>query len=283
MAFGYTLQITPLRTLTLYNAIANKGRMMKPYLVSAVKEEGTIVKEYEPTVIDEKICSEQTLSQLTECLKGVCSEPEGTAFSLFNKSPYKVAGKTGTSLVQDRTTSYNDKVYQSSFVGYFPADNPQYTICVVIKNKKGARNYFGAKVAGPVFKEIADRLFTTYVKDVSINNYAVVKKDSSRYHFIMHREDFKQLAPFVGIGINPASTAEWYEVDKQNKVEDYTAVNTSNMLMPQLKGMSAKDAVFLCDVKGIKVNIKGKGKVASQSISPNRAVDKGQSVELFLN
>ena len=283
MAFGYSLQITPLRTLTLYNAIANKGKMMKPYLVSAVKEEGTIVKEFEPTVLEEKICSDQTLSQLSECLKGVCSESEGTAFSLFNKSPYKVAGKTGTSLVQDKTISYNDKVYQSSFVGYFPADNPQYTICVVIKNKKAPKNYFGAKVAGPVFKEIADRLFTTYIKDVSTPNYAIAKKDSTKYHFIMNREDFKQLAPFVGIGINTASTAEWYEVDKQNKVEEYTAVNTGNMLMPKLKGMSAKDAVFLCDEKGLKVNIKGKGKVASQSVSPDRTVEKGQSVELFLN
>lgn len=283
MAFGYSLQVTPLRTLTLYNAIANKGKMMKPYLVSSVKEEGTQIKEFEPTVLDNKICSDLTLSQLTECLKGVCADPGATGYTLFKGSPYKVAGKTGTSLVQDRTTSYTDKVYQSSFVGYFPADNPQYTICVVIKNKKGAKKYFGAAVAGPVFKEIADRLFTTYVKDVSTNNYAEVKRDSSRYHFIMHRDDFKQLAPFVGVGMNPASTAEWFEVDKQNRVDDYTAVNTTNMLMPQLKGMSAKDAVYVCDIKGIKVNIKGKGKVASQSISPNRTVDKGQSVDIFLN
>ena len=99
----------------------------------------------------------------------------------------------------------------------------------------------------------------------------------------MHRDDFKQLAPFVGVGMNPASTAEWFEVDKQNKVDDYTAVNTTNMLMPQLKGMSAKDAVYVCDIKGIKVNIKGKGKVTAQSISPNRTVDKGQSVDIFLN
>ena len=283
MAFGYSLQITPLQTLTLYNAIANKGKMMKPYLVSSVKEEGNLDKTFEPTVIDDKICSDQTLSQLEECLKGVCSDPSGTAYTLFKGSPYTVAGKTGTSLVQDRTTSYVDKVYQSSFVGYFPADNPQYTICVVIKNKKGAKKFYGAAVAGPVFKEIADRMFTTYVKGVSNNNIVTAQKDSSKYHFIMHRDDFKQLAPFAGIGINTASTAEWFEVNKSNNATEYTATNTNNALMPQLKGMSVKDAVYLCDIKGLKVNIKGKGKVSAQSISPNKTIDKGQSVDLFLN
>ena len=283
MAFGYSLQVTPLRTLTLYNAIANKGKMMKPYLVSSVKEEGAQVKEFEPIVLNNKICSDETLSQLSECLKGVCSEPGATGYALFKGSPYKVAGKTGTSLVQDRTTSYVDKVYQSSFVGYFPADNPQYTICVVIKNKKGAKKYFGAAVAGPVFKEIADRLYTTYVKDVATNNYVVAKKDSSRYHSIMHRDDIRQLAPFAGVGFNATTTAEWFEVNKNNKSQEYAVTSNENNLMPQLKGMSAKDAVYLCDVKGIKVNIKGKGKVTAQSISPNSPVDKNKSVELFLN
>jgi len=283
MAFGYSLQVTPLRTLTLYNAIANKGKMMKPYLVSSVKEEGIDVKEIEPVVLNEKICSDQTLNQLSDCLKGVCSEPGATGYTLFKGSPYKVAGKTGTSLVQDRTTSYVDKVYQSSFVGYFPADNPQYTICVVIKNKKGAKKYFGAAVAGPVFKEIADRLYTTYVKDVATNNYVIAKRDSSRYHSILHREDIRQLAPLAGIGFNATTTAEWFEVNKNNKSQEYAVTSNENNLMPQLKGMSAKDAVYLCDVKGIKVNIKGKGKVTAQSISPNSPVDKNKSVELFLN
>ena len=283
MAFGYSLQITPLQTLTLYNTIANKGKMMKPYLVSSVKEEGSVDKTFEPIVLDDKICSDQTLGQLEECLKGVCADPSGTAYTLFKGSPYTVAGKTGTSLVQDRTTSYVDKVYQSSFVGYFPADNPQYTICVVIKNKKGAKKFYGAAVAGPVFKEIADRMFTTYVKGVSNNNIVAAQKDSSKYHFIIHRDDFKQLAPFAGIGINTASTAEWFEVNRSNAAMEYTATNTNNTLMPQLKGMTVKDAVYLCDIKGLKVNIKGKGKVTAQSISPNRAVDRGQSVDLFLN
>ena len=194
-----------------------------------------------------------------------------------------MAGKTGTSLVQDRTTSYVDKVYQSSFVGYFPADNPQYTICVVIKNKKGAKKYFGAAVAGPVFKEIADRLYTTYVKDVANNNYVVAKKDSSRYHSILHRDDIRQLAPFAGVGFNATTTAEWFEVNKNNKSQEYAVTSNENNLMPLLKGMSAKDAVFLCDEKGIKVTIKGKGKVTAQSVSPNSPVDKNKSVELFLN
>src|SRR5262249_13034116 len=113
-----------------------------------------------PTVLVEKICSDQTLGLLKECLTGVCADQHGTAQKLFKDAFYKVAGKTGTALVANKSRGYADHIYQSTFVGYFPAAAPKYTCIVVIKNKPFAKKYLGALVAGPVFREVADHLMS---------------------------------------------------------------------------------------------------------------------------
>lgn len=119
MAFGYNIEVTPLQTATFYNAVANSGKMMRPYLLSAVKDEGAVLSVNEPKVLVEKICSDATIQQLKVCLEAVCTD--GTAKELFKNSTYKVAGKTGTALVADRNRGYADQIYQTSFAGYFPA------------------------------------------------------------------------------------------------------------------------------------------------------------------
>jgi cell division protein FtsI (penicillin-binding protein 3) len=158
MAFGYEVLLSPLQTLTLYNAVANNGKMMRPYLVNNIQFAGSLIKANQPEVIMDKICGDQTLELLQECLKGVCIE--GTAKNAFRNSFYPVAGKTGTALVANGNRGYADHIYQSSFVGYFPADHPLYTCIVVIKNKPHAKKYLGASVAGPVFREISDKLMS---------------------------------------------------------------------------------------------------------------------------
>ena len=163
MAFGYNIAIAPIQTLTMYNSIANGGVMMKPYLVNAIKEEGKVIKTMSPKAYEGLVCSPSTLKDLHTALEGVCTN--GTAKKLFTGSLYKVAGKTGTALVADGNKGYADNIFQSSFVGYFPAENPQYTIAVIIINHPNAVNHFGASVAGPVFKEIADRLYSTYIQN----------------------------------------------------------------------------------------------------------------------
>src|SRR5690606_8896894 len=156
MAFGYEVLVSPLQTLMLYNAVANNGKMMKPYLVNAIQRNGINVEEYRPTVLEDRICSPETLTQLKEALEGVMVE--GTGKSL--QSPfYKMAGKTGTALIANGKRGYSDRIYQSSFAGYFPADAPRYSCIVVIRNKPFAKKFYGASVAGPVFKEIADKLY----------------------------------------------------------------------------------------------------------------------------
>ncbi len=283
MAFGYNIAVTPMQTLMLYNSIANNGKMMRPYLLNSVKDEGKILKEFNPTVVDGKICSEETLKQIKECLEGVCIE--GTAKDVFKNSPYKVAGKTGTALVADEKTKYSDHVYQTSFAGYFPADNPQYTIVVVIKNRPNAALHYGATVAGPVFKEIADRLYTTYVKQTSF--YASTKKiDSSSFGFTGMKSDVREIMNGLKMSYKDSTGRldEWVNVNSQNATATLErkympTVNT----MPQLHGMNLKDALLLCENMGLKVNVKGKGKVMEQSIMPGQGIAKGQLVQIALD
>ncbi len=282
MAFGYNLSVSPLQTTVLYNAIANNGRMMKPYLVSAVKEEGILLKQFEPVVTDEAVCSQQTLQQLKACLEGVCTA--GTATALFKNAAYKVAGKTGTALVADGNRGYADKIYQSSFAGYFPAENPQYTCVVIIKNKAHAPVYYGAAVAGPVFKEIADRLYSTYIRQTNTALLAK-KKDSSAFNFAGNKRDIafinsKLRLPFID---STTRLDEWTEMNGKDAVVTLNRKAIEKNTMPQLKGMGLKDVVYLCENMGLKVNARGKGKVAEQSIPPGQAVVKGQLINVALD
>lgn len=282
MAFGYNLSVSPLQTTVLYNAIANNGRMMKPYLVSAVKEEGILLKQFEPVVTDEAVCSQQTLQQLKACLEGVCTS--GTATALFKNAAYKVAGKTGTALVADGNRGYADKIYQSSFAGYFPAENPQYTCVVIIKNKAHAPVYYGAAVAGPVFKEIADRLYSTYIRQTNTALLAK-KKDSSAFNFAGNKRDIafintKLRLPFID---STTRLDEWTEMSGKDAVVTLNRKAIEKNTMPQLKGMGLKDVVYLCENMGLKVNARGKGKVAEQSIPPGQVVVKGQLINVALD
>jgi cell division protein FtsI (penicillin-binding protein 3) len=283
MAFGYNIEVTPLQTATFYNAVANNGKMMKPYLLSAVKEEGEVVSISEPKVLVEKICSDATIQQLKECLEAVCTD--GTAKELFKNSTYKVAGKTGTALVADGNRGYADQIYQTSFAGYFPANDPQYTIVVVIKNKPKAVLHYGATVAGPVFKEIADRLYTNYVRQV---NYVSTDKkidSAASFYYTGTRQDLKQLASNLQLGYNDVSgaTDEWLDVRINKGAVSFLAKPVDVRTMPQLIGMGLKDVVVLCENIGLKVNAKGKGRVITQSILPGQSYAKGQILNIELN
>lgn len=282
MAFGYNLSVSPLQTTVLYNAIANNGRMMKPYLVSAVKEEGILLKQFEPVITDEAVCGQQTLQQLKACLEGVCTA--GTATALFKNAAYKVAGKTGTALVADGNRGYADKIYQSSFAGYFPAENPQYTCVVIIKNKAHAPVYYGAAVAGPVFKEIADRLYSTYIRQTNTASVEK-KKDSSVFSFAGNKRDIafvnsKLRLPFID---STTRLDEWTEMKGKDAVVTLNRKSIEKNTMPELKGMGLKDVVYLCENMGLKVNVRGKGKVAEQSVPPGQVVVKGQLINVALD
>ena len=294
MAFGYEVLVTPLQTLTLYNAVANNGKMMKPYLVSAVQESGITVKENQPTALIDNICSETTLRELQQCLEGVCKDPEGTARSLFQNSFYKVAGKTGTALVANGNRGYADHIYQSSFVGYFPADHPKYTCIVVIKNRPFAKVYFGAKVAGPVFKELADHLMSAEpVSDLNIASgqgsatpAPALTRDSSRFYYAGYTRDMKQVEQTFGLTYtDSAGKNEWSRL-YASAAGEQPVLNrqpVSRQAIPDVKGMGLKDALYLLESMDMRVAVRGSGKVRTQSPQAGSACKKNETILIQLD
>jgi cell division protein FtsI (penicillin-binding protein 3) len=246
MAFGYGVSITPLQTLTYYNAVANNGEMVKPQFVSEIKEWNRTVVKFNKKVINPKICSQETILKLKAVLENVVKR--GTASKLYSKD-FSMAGKTGTAQANYGTNGGADKHYISSFVGYFPADVPKYSCIVVVHDPdKSNNNYYGADVAGPVFKRIAQKIFT----------------DSPT------RNEIKNLDKK-----NPTQ--------ERNYSDYYAKSQEKKNVIPNLKGMSGMDAVALLGNLKIKVKIIGVGKVKKQSINPGVAITSQATITLELS
>jgi cell division protein FtsI (penicillin-binding protein 3) len=283
MSFGYEVLVSPLQTLMLYNAVANGGTMMKPYLVNEIRHDGIAVQAIQPKIVEQTICSRETLSQLQECLVAVCHEEGGTAYNLFKGSPYRVAGKTGTALVADGKKGYSDHIYQSSFAGYFPADDPIYSCIVVIKNKPFAKKYYGGAVAAPVFKEVADKLYALQAGDKRNEPFQPVA-DSTKFQYAGFGSEIQLILDKIGIPYRDSSSKNEFKMVAGNLQEPVLrGKQMSGGKMPDVTGMGLKDALFVLERKQIKVLAKGRGKVVAQSISAGSTVKKGQTVMVELN
>ncbi|MBK7959341.1 MAG: penicillin-binding protein 2 [Bacteroidetes bacterium] len=160
ISIGYEVRLTPLQILNLYAAVANNGVQMKPYLIREVRENDQVIKQFKPEILERRICSEQTVVKLRAMLEGVVDS--GTA-SDIRSLDYKIAGKTGTNLISGGSRKYSDKIYQATFVGYFPSNDPIYACIVVVNNPDTKVGYYGGKVAAPVFRDIADRIYSTEI------------------------------------------------------------------------------------------------------------------------
>lgn len=288
MAHGYEELVTPMHLLCLYNAIANKGVMMKPYLVNAVRELGIDVKTYSPTVLVSRVCSDETLAQLQECLRAVVDSAGGTGHKDLFDSAYAIAGKTGTAVSARDNRGYNkgNKIYQSSFIGYFPADNPRYSMAVVIQNSNTSRQYYGAKVAGTVFKQISDRIYTRYIGKKSAP--VATPEDTLLYRFAGYTPDFRALNGTLGIRYADSSSGgDWRVLNTvrgQSTLYSAAIQNTGGSAsVPDLAGLGLKDAVWLAESRGMQVLVSGKGRVVSQSLQPGIPMNKGQQITLYLH
>jgi cell division protein FtsI (penicillin-binding protein 3) len=282
MSFGYAIQVSPLHTLALYNAIANNGKMMKPYLVNSIKADGNIIREFQPTVISEKICKPETVNAAKQCMEMVVTE--GTGKPAFLNMPFAVAGKTGTAHVADGNIKYDDGVYQATFVGYFPAAQPVYTCIVVIRTKPHAFLHYGGQVAAPVFREIATKLYANFIIPNKPANYAFVK-DSSSYFYAGYTKDVKQIFSKLNMSYSDSALQNyWSRIyatnDTRQTVLKGNAVKPN--LMPDVKGLGLKDALYLLENIGLKVMTKGKGKVMGQSIPVGTPLTKGWTVVVEL-
>jgi len=281
MSVGYELSLTPMQILAFYNAVANDGKMMKPKLVNEIRRMGKTDTIFKPIVLKESICSKATINKAHILLEEVVKN--GTARNIKSKN-YKIAGKTGTAQVAKGKFGYkkeNSISYKASFVGYFPADKPRYS-CIVVVNNPTSGAYYGGSVAGPVFKEIADRIYAleqnihAEQNDTTIeNSYPIVKTGNSRDINII----------YSSLNIHETlcdPKLNWVSASVKNKNFEYVDRTIRDGVVPNVIGMTAKDAVYLIEKKGLNVKLIGRGHVVSQSIRPGSPIRKGEKVILEL-
>lgn len=283
MAIGYETRLTPLQLLNFYNSVANNGTMMKPMLVSEVRRFGQTVRSFKPTVVKRKIASKNTLLKARELLEGVVER--GTAAKL-KTDEYRFAGKTGTAQLNYRRRSGKTMIggYQASFVGYFPADKPMYS-CIVMISRPRQNGIYGSDVAGPVFREIADKCYYSILslhdplnkgpRPVLASNM-LPSRDAGR------SSDMLEVLDFLGLHYygKPAG-----EISLVSAKSDSLIVENRTMLedkVPSVIGMGLRDALYVLENRGLQVKASGVGKVVTQSLMPGTRA-RGQTISIRLN
>lgn len=286
MSYGYETLLTPLQILAFYNAVANDGKMVKPRFEKAIISNGKAVKTFSTEVLVEQVAKPETIKKAKIMMEGVVQNGSGKG---LNITAFKVGGKTGTAQIAEGSKGYGTvKSYQASFVGYFPADNPLYT-CIVVVYNPGKGTYYGGLIAGPVFKEIAEKVYSSSLEFMQpINN----------------KQDLLTIAPTSIKSKNnemlTASKALKLPVQTSGQEEEYVVRNTADSskvvfqatnlesqlkkgIIPNLNGLSAKDALYLLENSGIHVKLMGMGSVKKQSIEAGQKYNKGDKIILILS
>ncbi|MDB5251168.1 MAG: peptidoglycan glycosyltransferase [Flaviaesturariibacter sp.] len=280
MSFGYAIEVSPLHTLMLYNAIANGGKMMKPYLVSSIRANGVPVKEFEPTVLNNSICKPSVVKDAQACMEAVATE--GTAKEVFKDSPFPVAGKTGTAHVAGGDIKYYDGIYQASFVGYFPANRPEYTCIVVIKTQAHAPLHFGGQLAAPVFREVANKLYAMYVQKKTAAPL-MLAADSLPRAYAGYTPDVANVLSDLDVRFKAPSAAGWGQLATVNGSAVISALPVLRKQVPDVRNMTLRDALYILENMNMKVVAKGRGKVLMQDLAPGTPLTKHQTITLLLN
>jgi cell division protein FtsI (penicillin-binding protein 3) len=280
MAIGYELQQTPLQTLAFYNAVANEGKLLRPLFVERIERYGKVVKNFNPVVLREEICSENTIKILQSCLKGVMTDGTG---SDLKSSLFKIAGKTGTAKLVGENKLYNDQrnsAYQASFVGYFPADKPIYSCIVVISNPK--KEIYGARVSGTVFAEIANKIYASTLSYHKAINQNAKKKNVLPLVKKGNKRDILAVLDQLHIRYKLNYHGEWLSADTLKGSVQLSKKIILKDKIPNVLGFTAKDAVFLLESRGLIVKLAGCGRVTKQSLNPGILPTKGQLIKIEL-
>ena len=281
MSFGYETQIPPIYTLTFFNAIANRGKMIRPIFVKKINHMDETVQQKETSVVNPRICSNKTLAIIQQMLKDVVLK--GTAKNV-QSDLIQIAGKTGTAQLSQGASGYkgSGKSHQVSFCGYFPADDPRYS-CIVVLRKPRNGPPSGGLMAGSVVKHIAEEINARYFqKDVT--QCDPDSTFSARLPLQKGRaEQIRLTLKKLNFQFKDELTTQWAAITHDNQqmtLKDHAmATNT----VPDVIGMGAKDAVYLLESSGLKTSLSGKGKVTSQSIVPGESFRKGQAIRITLN
>ena len=282
MSHGYEVQLTPLQILTFYNAVANNGKMMKPRFVTEIRRNGTTIETFGTEVIINSIASRSTIRKARKMLEGVVEH--GTAMNLRD-ADYKIAGKTGTAQIARGRSGYRSGSvisYQASFVGYFPAENPMYS-CIVVVSAPSNSVYYGNLVAGPVFKEISDKVYSTaFFRDfatINIDDKRAGAPDAGNGY----KEDINQVLRDLGISYRRTSNDSWVTTRESGDTIRLAPVRLVPGLVPDVRGMTLRDAMFLLENSGLRVVHSGRGRVRRQSPEHGAKIYEGSVVNLDLN
>ena len=284
MSIGYETQVAPINTVAFYNAIANNGKMMRPRFVTKIVKNGETLMEFKPQVIKEQICKPQTVRTLQTVLEHVVSQGLGKKAG----SPmFKVAGKTGTAQVSKGAAGYKSGVvdYWLSFAGYFPADDPRYS-CIVCIQKPGLPAS-GGGMSGVVFHHIAEGVMARHLKlsiedarDTSSVLVPDVKNGNvAAADYVLKRLDIKTNASWGGYA---DGSPVWGKAGRNANGVELARVVTEKNATPDVTGMGARDAVYLLESRGLRVRVRGRGKVKAQSYAAGKPVVRGRECVLTL-
>lgn len=279
MSYGYELKLTPLQTLTLYNGVANDGKLIAPLFVKEIRHLGNTIEKFEARVINKQMASKEAISKVRAMLEGVMIQGTGKRLA----SPlYTSGGKTGTAQMADGSRGYGARRYQSSFAGYFPADNPKYSMIVVIRNPRNG--YYGGSVAGPVFKELADMV---YANDLQLHGTFANRKVNvagSKTPLTLKGSKEASTKVYEALGFN---SFNWNTIaqggDTSKSGVPFVETSIKEGVVPSVLGMGLLDAVYTMENAGFKTQIFGKGKVTSQSLLAGEKLKMGTPVSIQLN
>ena len=279
MSIGYSLRISPIHMLTFYNAIANEGVMVKPLFTSEILKDGQQVAKHSKEIINPAICSKSSINKIIPYLIDVVDK--GTAKNIRNNQ-YKIAGKTGTSLIAyGKNSEEENKRYRASFVGFFPAHKPKYSCIVVVYNPK-ENGFYGSDVAAPIFKEISDKI---YASDISIHEQITQLEIVNDYPYLSQGKTNEANIVLDYLNLNYQTTSsQWmtqdYSKDQLSLSRRNIDNDFENGIMPNLYGMNLMDAVYLLENAGLKVSFSGSGHIINQSIKKGMSLSKNEMIKL---
>lgn len=278
MAVGYEFQQTPLQTLAFYNAVANDGTFLRPLFVKEIYRGTELVKEFKPEVIIKKVCSDKTLYEVQKCLKGVMTRGTGKS---INSAFFSIAGKTGTArILDDKNSSVSAKKYQASFVGYFPADKPIYSCIVVVSAP--SQDIYGAVVSGSVFNAIANKVYASSLQYHKPVNSGKKKANSLPISVDGNSYDLVQCYKQFNIPYAMSEEAEWVFTKKGTDKIEMIKRFAGKTTVPNVVGMTARDAVYLVESAGMTASIIGSGKVYEQSLRAGDPAVSGKVMQIKL-
>lgn len=277
-ATGYEQMFSPIQILTFYNTIANNGYRAQPYLVEGISKNGKIIKQFKPEVSKDPIASIDAINSIKELLKSVIEHPRGTGRSIRSEN-FELAGKTGTAKILDREAGGYGNANQAMFAGFFPVEEPKYSCIVLIYKPKG-HHRTGGSVAGPVFKEIAEKILATemqiaptYQHQEDIQYIAKIKGENQQVKNILSKYGYNSQ---ISEGI------QYVNAEVKTAGIKLQPIQTSGMEVPDLRGMNIDDAIYLLENMNLKVIVKGRGKVTDQSITPGAKVKAGNQIVITL-